>query len=382
MDLDHLRALVGLAEAKKPFVSASVIASRGSTPQKAGAHALIEPNGRVHGTLGGGCLEAECIQRALRCLDTGVPATFTLKLDEVTGWDDGLICGGTVRVFLNPLAAHWFQECRRGLVSGEGKESGSLIYFVDPSHADFGRLEWIPATEYRSHGLTSAIKGWRLEVEKGDCFTFHDSAESSTEYFAEPWTPAPRLLIAGGGHIGRAVCELSAKVGFRPTVIDDRPAFANQERFSGAESVVCGDIAEEMSRLLVDEQTYVLIVTRGHRHDGQVLAAVVNRPAKFIGMIGSRRKSVLIRKDLLEEGIASAETLSTVVSPVGLDIGGVTVDEIAVSIVAQLVAIRRQGQMSAGAMNFNRFPKCDDVSDSVSSGTVEPNEAAQVVTSI
>ena len=135
-------------------------------------------------------------------------------------------------------------------------------------------------------------------------------------------------------------------------MIDDRPAFASAECHPEAAKTICGEIAGEMSSVEIGPNTYVLIVTRGHRHDGAVLASCIHSGARFIGMIGSRRKSLLIRKSLVEEGVATREEVEQVVSPIGLEIGGQSVEEIAVSIAAQLVAVRRNDRLDAPAKNF------------------------------
>jgi len=136
------------------------------------------------------------------------------------------------------------------------------------------------------------------------------------------------------------------------TVIDDREAFANAQNLPWATHVICGDISDSIAEMQTDSETYIVIVTRGHRHDGAVLAACIHKPAAFIGMIGSKRKSLLIRKELEEEGIATVAELAKVVSPVGLDLGAESVEEIALSIAAQLVAVRRKGVLDAAAMNY------------------------------
>lgn len=316
------------------FALAVVVDATGSTPQKAGAKALFEAGGAVIGTLGGGCLEAECRQRALRAMDDGTPLLFDIKLDEVTGWDDGLICGGKVRVFIDPDTTSQRDAYLHAAEAIEAGHRGFLTTWI-ARHADRpGALEWVVDDDASGEPTT------------------RDTADG--EAFVEPVAPPPKLIIGGAGHIGKAVAAMATRIGFRVTVIDDRAIFANAENIPDAESIICGDIASEVAAQPIDSNTYVLIVTRGHRHDGAVLAACVNEPAAYIGMIGSRRKSALIRKSIVEEGIASQEAVDRVISPVGLDIGAESVEEIAMSIVAQLIAHKNRKSLHAESLNYLR----------------------------
>ena len=159
----------------------------------------------------------------------------------------------------------------------------------------------------------------------------------------EPLIPRPVLLVVGGGHVGQAVAEQASLVGFEIVVVDDRPEFTRAELFPGGATTRCGPPDEEVAELPFGADTYVVIVTRGHQHDAQVLAACLRRPAAYVGMIGSRRKVALMRQDFIRSGRAAAEELGRVYAPIGLDVGAVTVPEIATSIVAQLIAVRRKG---------------------------------------
>ncbi len=191
-----------------------------------------------------------------------------------------------------------------------------------------------------------------LRQEKAGTIRSTSTQETTLEIYLEPVVPPPQLIIAGGRHIGQAACRLGAATGFEVTVIDDRPSFASSGCHPLARATLCGDIARELSEVSIGPNTYILIVTRGHRHDGAVLAACVGSSARYIGMIGSRRKSLLIRKSLLEEGLATADQLQRVVSPIGLDIGAQSVEEIAVSILSQLIAVRRKGSLEGPPMNY------------------------------
>lgn len=318
--MDWIADAIRLHEAGERFALGLVVHTRGSTPQKAGAAALFTADGRVLGTLGGGCLEAEAHQRALRSLDTGQPVLFQLRLDEIDGWDDGLICGGAARIFATPIVAPHIPAFQAALASLANGAPAALTLPLggQPAHHANG----LPFSE-------GYIERPRIV------------GEGAAESFVIPLVPAPRLIIAGGGHIGKATARLGVMLGFRVTVIDDRPTFADPAHFPGAEAVLCGDIPEAMAQQTIGPDTYIVIVTRGHRNDGQTLAACVASKARYIGMIGSQRKSLLIKKELVESGRATQQQLDQVRSPIGLDIGAQTVEEIAVSIAAELVQARR-----------------------------------------
>lgn len=337
------KTYLNLLAAGKPCALAIVVDAWGSTPQKAGAKAIFEAAGPVHGTLGGGCLEAESRQRALRAIDEGKTALFELKLDDIKGWDDGLICGGKVRIFVDPNAARNAQAYRALLDAFATGARGALI-----TELDSGESRWLAENAFDGE-LAEPLRD-ALRMEK--CRIALVPGTPDREVFIEPVSPAPRVIIAGAGHIGKAVARQCRLLGFHVTVIDDRPAFANPQHIPDAHDTICGDIPAEVAKQPIGENTYVLIVTRGHRHDGAVLAACVNSPAAFIGMIGSRRKSALIRKSIVDEGLATEEAVARVVSPVGLDIGGESIEEIALSIAAQLVTVRRKRCLEAPSLNY------------------------------
>ena len=168
-------------------------------------------------------------------------------------------------------------------------------------------------------------------------------AGEQLQVLVEPLIPPPLLLIAGGGHIGQALALQASLVGFAVTVLDDRPEFTDPGLYHAGVVTRCGDIARELAEFPIAADTFVAIVTRGHQHDRAALAACIRKTAAYIGMIGSRRKVAMIRKDLLDSGAATEEEYNRVYAPIGLDIGAETVPEIAASIVAQLIAVCRKG---------------------------------------
>lgn len=342
--------LLELLEAGQECALGLVVEAQGSTPQKPGAQALFLRDGRVIGTIGGGCLEMESRRRALLSLDNGQACLFDLPLNDDFGWDDGLICGGMARIFVQPL--HREQEPlfrRLEELRAQRRPFVEALLLAGPLPEWVGRRclldgQQVFASELPSEFLPSLFAGAAKAMERETPGTeeVRYGSQAWHVYF-HPHLPHPTLLIAGAGHIGRVLGHLGALIGFEVVVVDDRRDFANRLRFPEAKEIVVDDIATALARYPVDEDTYIVIVTRGHRHDAAALRACLASPARYIGMIGSRRKIHLIFRQFLEEGIATPEQLARIHTPVGLDIGAVTVEEIAVSIAAELIAVRRRG---------------------------------------
>jgi xanthine dehydrogenase accessory factor len=330
-------------------VYATVVATRGSTPQKAGAKAVFLPDGRVLGTIGGGCLEAETQRRALESLRDGQPRLVELYLNDDFGWDDGLICGGTAHVFVDPNISHAKQVVRALLEREAQRQPVALVTVVaSPDPALRGSYHLVTESEVVSS--IPACSEWQQSlrptaakaVEMGEALWEPLPSDAETRVYVEPILPRPVLLIAGAGHIGAAVCKLAAWLGFEVAVVDDRASFANSERLPDAATLIVEDPSKAVRDFPITPDTYVVIVTRGHRHDAKVLKECVHSDAAYIGMIGSRRKVTLIFSELVAEGCCTEERLRDIHSPVGLDIGAQSVEEIAVSIAAELVQARRK----------------------------------------
>jgi xanthine dehydrogenase accessory factor len=294
--LELLEQIVRRAESGESLAFCTVVRTRGSTPQEKGAAMLVLADGKTMGTLGGGCVEAEVRQRALTLIQEHRSRLLTFRLDQDYGWDDGLVCGGimdvAVQVIDSPDAAAALKDARDRVVANMGVKLAIGVADEQDVAAQF-----------------------EIEIP-----------------------PRPSLVIAGAGHVGLALARIARGLDFHITVIDDRPDYATAQRFPDVRCVV-GDIEQELARLGIDEQTYIVIVTRGHKHDAGALAAVINSPARYLGLIGSKTKIRAILKALFDRGI-SKERLAQVHGPIGYQIGAVTPAEIAVSIAAELIAVR------------------------------------------
>jgi xanthine dehydrogenase accessory factor len=324
------RDLVNLLDAGQPLAFAVLVETKGSTPQKCGAKAIFLPDGRVLGTLGGGCLEAETRQKALRALETGQPFSFRAVLDDDFGWDDGLICGGAVQTFVepNPKSRQVFEELTR-----ETRQRRVLVTDTKTGKRAVLAENRIIVEEMPAESHLPKVAELLREPEP--------EPVSVGEIYFEPVLPKPTLVIFGGGHVGAAVGKLAAWSGFEVIAVDDRPSFANKERFPDAKQVIVDDPAKVAREWPVDEDTFLCIVTRGHRHDAVVLKEVIHRNAGYIGMIGSKRKVRTVMEGFIRDGVCTAEDFRRVHSPMGVAIHSVTVEEIAVSVVAELIATRR-----------------------------------------
>jgi xanthine dehydrogenase accessory factor len=295
-----LESLSAAARSDEPVAMGIITEVKGSSPQKVGAKALFYADGRIVGTMGGGCLEAEIQDRARQALVTGKPEVFDLVLDHDFGWDDGLICGGRVGGLILPridsAAAIWSELARR-----ERSRTWGITENFEISWAE-------------NAGAGSA--GWR---------------------YRETVAPPCALWIAGAGHIAQAVAPMALGLDFAVTVFDDRPALANHQFFPAAVTLRVGDWEKNLAEPMAAQSTFGLIVTRGHRHDALVLRHWINRGFAFLGMIGSKRKARTIREHFLAEKIAGETALAALSCPVGVKIAAQSVPEIAVSILAQYI---------------------------------------------
>jgi xanthine dehydrogenase accessory factor len=253
-----LRAL----EQDEEAAMVTIVSTQGSTPQRVGARMLVYADGRIVGTIGGGCYENDAAGKARESIRTRKAGLARYDLSDALAEENGLICGGRMEVFIEPL------------------------------------------------------------------------------------DPSPRLLVVGAGHISQHVARMAADVGFRVRVLDDRETFANRERFPSADEVSVAEIEAFLAAAELPPSAYVVVVTRGHTHDLAAMRALAGRPLHYVGMIGSRAKVARIFDALAGEG-TPAEWLSRVHAPVGLQIGAITPEEIAVSIVAELIAVRRGVASSA-----------------------------------
>ncbi|HZP62987.1 MAG TPA: XdhC/CoxI family protein [Terriglobales bacterium] len=278
--MDIYEEIVKLRKEGRRGAVATIVNVRGSIPSFKTAKMLVRDDGSITGTIGGGCVEAEVWQAAREVMESEKPRTLTFNLNQDPKYDVGLVCGGTLDIFIEPVL------------------------------------------------------------------------------------PPASLYIFGAGHVSLNLCRIAGNAGFDVTVVDDREMYANRERFPNAQQVIAEDFDKAMAAVTPDESSYIVIVTRGHHDDMRVLRWAVQTPARYIGMIGSKRKTIAIFRELTKEGIPE-KLFERVHAPVGLDIGAVTPEEIAVAITAELIAYRRHVERDLPHMSWFKGQKLDSGDNAV-----------------
>jgi len=318
-----LHPLVRALEQGQSAQLVTVLAASGSTPRGAGALLAVLADGSSAGTVGGGNVEFEAIRLAGDLLRTGENALRSFRFLPGDAANLGMVCGGDVTLHfqcLTPADAPLF----RTLLEATGASAG--LWLVR-------RLDGAAVTAMALAGRTGPRNpDFPPEL-------LQDRAVLRDGWSAVPVVRAGRVYIFGGGHVSQALVPALAAAGFRPVVYDDRPEFAAPERFPQAAEVLCGGFDQVSAQVAVTADDYVVIMTRGHQADYEVLTQLLRSGARYIGCIGSRRKLALCRDRLLESGFTEAE-YARLRAPIGLNIGAETPAEIAVSITAQLIAAR------------------------------------------
>ena len=254
--MDIYDEIVRLRKLGQKCALATIVQVRGSIPSYESAKLLVREDGSIMGTVGGGCVEGEVWAAAREVIDTEKPKHLTFSLGQDAAYDNGLICGGQLTIFVEPVI------------------------------------------------------------------------------------PQPRAYIFGGGHVSKSISKVAALAGFATVIIDDREAFANKERFPEADETYAEEYESVFAKLDITSSSYLIIVTRGHRDDMRVLRWAVGTQARYISMIGSKRKTISVIHELEKEGFDRA-SFERIFAPMGLDIGAESPEEIAVSVVAEMIAVRR-----------------------------------------
>jgi xanthine dehydrogenase accessory factor len=265
--MDIYEEIVSLRRQGRRGAVATIVNVRGSIPSFETAKMLVRDDGSIAGTIGGGCVEAEVWQASREVMESEKPRSLTFNLNQSPKYDTGLVCGGTLDIFVEPIL------------------------------------------------------------------------------------PPALLYIFGAGHVSLSLCKVANGAGFDVTVVDDRESYASRERFPEAKEVIGEDFEKAMAQLRPNESSYIVIVTRGHRDDMRVLRWAVQTQARYVGMIGSKRKIIAIFRELTNDGI-SPHLFEKVHAPVGLDIGAITPEEIAVAITAELIAVRRRVERALPHMSW------------------------------
>ena len=268
--MDIYDEIVRLRKLGQKCALATIVNVRGSIPSYESAKLLVREDGSMRGTVGGGCVEAEVWNAAREVIETEKPKNMNFSLGQDAAYDEGLICGGQLSIFVEPVI------------------------------------------------------------------------------------PQPYAFIFGGGHVSKSLSKVAAMAGFSTVIVDNREAFANKERFPEAEATFAEEYEDVFPKLPITSSSYLIIVTRGHRDDMRVLRWAVTTPAKYIAMIGSKRKTISVVHELESEGFPR-EVFEKVFAPMGLEIGAESPEEIAVSVVAEMIAARRMPDSDWRALSKSIF---------------------------
>ena len=320
-------AAADLARSGGAGALATVARTAGSTPVPAGTKMLVGDGGRLLGTVGGGCVEADVLRAAGEAQTQRRPALVTHHLNADLAGDLGLSCGGTVDIFVEPLVA----------------DSAYVAALDAAAAADAGVVT--TATTWDATG--GPVKTF-APLPPGAVAGIPATLSPDRRFVIERFTLAPRVFVFGAGHVGAAIARAAAVAGFRVVMVDDRAEYADPARFGADTTVLVGGVDDALERFPLTARDAVIVATRGHRHDALIVERVAPSAAGYIGLLGSRRKQAVLTKALTAAGVP-AESLARIRVPVGLAIGAETPEEIAVSVAAELVAWRRGGGVTSPA---------------------------------
>ena len=362
MDMDE--EIVACLRRKRSAALATIIGSEGSTPLRAGARMLVgEGKTSVIGTVGGGLVEAEVQNVAARLLSSDAACTvrhFTLTEEQSNG---DFLCGGSLDILIErllPAYAGLYAALLSRRESGSDVAVATVIgsgpvvkgkFLISPDDAEPGTDDELRKLNAVAAGVPDTFREMVRDALKRKNVLRLPLPDG--EIVVEPIVGVRDLLIFGGGHVSLYLSRSAALAGFRVTVIDDRPEFASKERFPEAHATLAVPFDAAWEQLRVNRSTSIAIVTRGHRYDEQVLERAVRTNAGYIGMIGSKRKVIATFEHLVSRGVPR-DLLERVHAPIGLAIGAMTAEEIAISITAELIAVRRGVPSSFPAMSDQR----------------------------
>jgi xanthine dehydrogenase accessory factor len=314
---------------------ATVIRVEGSAPRPVGARMIVSSGGRMAGSVSGGCVETTVYEEMMDLLGGGAPRVLQFGITDDMIWDVVLACGGTIEVFVQAL------DPSLATALGERAEQGepvALVTYLEGESA--GSMALVTAGGVvlgPEVGRAAALAGEML-ASRSERGAIHELAPG-TRAFVEPFLPPPVLVIAGGVHIAIPLARFARELGFRVIVVDPRSKFANRERFAEADRVLVAWPDEALAQLAVDDTAYIVLLTHDPKIDEPTLAAALRTNAAYIGAIGSRNTHAHRYERMAKWGV-TAEQLDRVYSPVGLDLGGSTPEETALSIIAEVVAVK------------------------------------------
>ena len=346
------KAIIDESKRNNDFAVATVVKTKGSTPQKTGSKLLIKNDGSSVGTLGGGCVEGDIWFAATEILKSKANSEYKeYFLNEDIAARDGLVCGGTMYFLIEPFYQDGlFNSFASNVVDAyNGKHSVGLATLIDkqnsiPEQKIYFDSSGNPSGSFNNKKIDEQVHNTILDLIPYGKSKMIDIDENISVYI-ETYASHPTLILIGGGHISKSLAPLAHSIGFKSIVIDDREDFANSQRFPQAEYTIVADYknAFKSNKFEVNKNSMIVIATRGHNFDDIALESAINTNAGYIGLVGSERKAIMIFEQLLSRGI-DIDKLKTINTPIGLDIKAATPEEIAVSIIAELIQYRLGGK--------------------------------------
>jgi xanthine dehydrogenase accessory factor len=337
--------LLKLYSPEQPLIVATVTRTFGSTPQKPGSSAVFDHNGLVSGTVGGGILESKIEQLALESVHSGKSGYYFFNLNKELKNGEDALCGGQIEILID--ASPWdsamtFSEMKESL---DSRIPGVLTTKISKNeNGDVTiKRKWLTEKDVDLFNpMDVSGKEIKRLIAERDSMQFVEMKSSDPDrlMFLEPIFPRPQLIIAGAGHIGKALSHIARLLDFETTVIDDRKEYANKYNLPDADHILVGNVGEVLNEMDLLSDSYVVIVTRGHKDDAAALRPCIGSEAAYIGMIGSRTKISLMRDEFIRKGWAEPREWKDIHAPIGLDIQSKSVQEIAVSIAAQLIQVK------------------------------------------
>ena len=364
-----IKEAVNLLRDAQPCVLATVVRTKGSTPQKSGAMLLVKEDGTGVGTLGGGCVEGDIWFAAREMLRNNAGPEFKeYFLNEDIAARDGLVCGGTMYFYLEPMTNNNdFQDIgQKVLEAYDGGEPVALATVVsDESDSGLLGAKLLLSVDGTVNGSLGSValdkKATEIAMRIADLGAIESFVtDDGLEIFIEGFTTPPTLIMVGGGHVGKATADLADSLGYTVQIVDDRNEFSNAERFPYANETIVTSYDDWAKHININVNTFVVVATRGHRYDDMALESALQTPARYIGLLGSRRQTLMIYQRLLAQGI-SVDRLKEVKSPIGLDIGALTPEELAVSIMSEIIMERRGGKGSPLQMGEWYLNRASDI---------------------
>ncbi len=340
-----------IASGTGPVALATVIAVQGSSPRHLGTMMLIKPDGTTLGTVGGGKIEWEALAAAKRSIAQGLSFGIDVEMigTETTG--AAPICGGRVRLSIESVTDRTLYAAARDRLAG----GSSVILASDTIDSGCSRPGGLLLAVLKGDGspIAGEIPAACRDAVLGLAIAANGFLVSANGMAYGFIKPAEDLFMFGGGHIGRAVVRCAVELDFRVTVVDERPDYAHPERFPAKAAVLCGDYSSVIGGLSFGDSTYVVIATPGHTTDLSCVRAIMGRGYRYAGFVGSKRKTRMLLDRLAEDGFDRAE-IDALRAPVGIDIAAETPAEIALSILAEVIAARR-GAPALAAMDADRI---------------------------